>query len=478
MKFRKRHFLLLLFFSLFSIQIQSQGSGLVRYFQRILKKKAEKELLEQILKNPPRYKIDFGLIESSKLPDGRYVNVIVTESDGTKRSLSLFEAIETGVISPKITDPFAINETAKELNDKVRELIVGNKNNNIVELPDTWPFNYRSDYLKFENNTLKKIEIDFSLFPPKEDDLADKIKGGLKKEEFELKSDLEKIGFDNSEIKQSIRSYQKLKGFEQAGSVSKVLKNNIKKDIKEGLFFSKSGKTYKTKKLKTPTRNEKFFELEPNFYVKFTDENKKNIDDIFSQLDQRVYLKDEIEVLSLVKDEATDRVLKQNFPNNHVKLDVPSMKKFVKEIKSRKRKTVFVLGHIEGKEFVTNLKNRKPFKLKLEDLKRIGDDLNVNIFPLGCNSGFVDNSSGVGNFFNSIDALNRLKPAVEENKSIYNLLKDLSDDNMRIIIDNIPFEDRGYLQARIYKRNVTGASVILGSGVIGLIIYKYNKNTK
>ena len=78
----------------------------------------------------------------------------------------------------------------------------------------------------------------------------------------------------------------------------------------------------------------------------------------------------------------------------------------------------------------------------------------------------------MGNTFNSIDALNRLKPAVEDNTSIMGMLEDLTGKDFTVIIDDVPFQDRGYLQAKIHRvKRQTGATIIAGAGAAGVIIF-------
>jgi hypothetical protein len=114
--------------------------------------------------------------------------------------------------------------------------------------------------------------------------------------------------------------------------------------------------------------------------------------------------------------------------------------------------------------------NGKEFRVSLEDLKRLGEELDVNIFPMGCNSGFQ--GTGLGNKFNSIDALNRLKPAIENNTTVMGMLEDLAGNDLKVIIEDIPFQERGYLQAKIHReRTEAGVAVIIGGGTAGLIIY-------
>jgi len=294
------------------------------------------------------------------------------------------------------------------------------------------------------------------------------MEGWAKHQQRKLESELEEIGIAG-DFDDAIKSYQKYKGAKQTGNFSKSLRQSLRADIDKGIYISKSGDVYNTKTLKTPNGGqERVFIMKPNLYVKFT--NKNSIDLIKTKLNSRKYLQEEVEVISLVRDDATNSVLKQNFPNNHLAFDMPSMRGLIQKLKANNKKSVVVVGHIEGKDFVTPLANGNEFRVSLEDLKRLGNDLDVNIFPMGCNSGFQ--VTGLGNKFNSVDALNRLKHAVDNNTTVMGMLEDLAGSDLKVIIDDIPFKDRGYLQAKIQReRTEAGVAVIVGGGVAGVIIY-------
>jgi len=311
-----------------------------------------------------------------------------------------------------------------------------------------------------KKNKIRDSGEDFGVFD-------ETMEGWAKREQRKLESELEEIGFVG-DFDSAIKAYQKFKGKRQTGNFSKSLRQSLRTDIDNGIYISRKGDVYNTKILKTPSGQERVFIMKPNLYVKFT--NKNSIDLIKKRLNSRKYLQEEVEVISLVRDNATNGVLKQNFPNNHLSFDIPSMKGLIQKLKANKKKSVVVVGHIEGKHFVTPLPNGKEFKISLEDLKRLGDELDVNVFPMGCNSGFQ--GTGLGNKFNSVDALNRLKPAVENNSTVMGMLEDLAGNDLKVIIDDIPFQERGYLHAKIQKeRTEAGVAVIVGGGTTGVIIY-------
>ncbi|WP_298541891.1 hypothetical protein [uncultured Aquimarina sp.] len=309
---------------------------------------------------------------------------------------------------------------------------------------------------------------------PRKIKLKKNIKGLDKSSRSELEKHLKHLGFDKKSFEKKLINYASVNGIDSNGFNKLIFR--IKSDYEKGVFYSSKGKVFNTKKIKDANgRLIRVFILEPNLYVKFS--NKNSIDFIKKRLNSRKYLQEEVEIISLVKDNATNKVLKQNFPQNHTTFDLLSLRNLVKKLKTNKKKSVIVLGHIEGEKFVTSLGNGRSFTIGLEDLKKLGDDLDVNIFPMGCNSGLSQNITGIGNKFNSIDALNRLKPAVEKNSSIMDMLKDLAGNDFKIIIDDIPFQNRGYLEAKLHRENrEAGVAVIAGIGITGLVVYALSEN--
>lgn len=358
-----------------------------------------------------------------------------------------------------------------------RRVWATNEKNNLLMLKKIGVYDGSTD-LYFNNGTLnldtKRIYSDIRRkynisSDPKNRAVFDiNFENWIKKRQNHIESSLKEIGFEG-DFDELIKSYQRFKKEKPTGNFSRSLEIKLEEDIAKGIFISKKGKIYNTKKLKIANKTERVFILENNVYVKFS--NKSTIDDLDKILSNRKYLKEEIEVISLVNDGSTKDALKNLFPNNHLDLSITSMLAFKKKLKLNKRKSVFVLGHIEGNSFVMKNEANGDFRINLDDLRILSEELNVNIFPLGCNSGA--SGTGIGNKFNSIDALNRLKPAFENNNTIKGLFQDLASNDLKIIIDDIPFENKGYLRVQICREIVqAGTAGVLTGGITGLVIHK------
>ncbi|AXG71668.1 hypothetical protein KORDIASMS9_03925 [Kordia sp. SMS9] len=364
----------------------------------------------------------------------------------------------------------------KQIEDQGR-VWASNERNNLLKLKKvgvydgTTNVNFNNDGLTIDTKKIYSI-IKNKYGIPSDTNSKDVFDNNLEKwinqRQKYIESSLKEIGLDGN-FDELVKSYQKFKGEKMTGNFSNSLEVRMKRDLNKGIFISKKGKVYTTKKLKISNKTERVFVLEDNIYVKFS--NKTHIDNLDKILSNRKYLKEEIEVISFAYDGTTRDALKELFPNNHLDFSITSMQKFRKKLKASKKKSIFVMGHIEHDAFVVKNQSLDDFKIPLDDLRMLAKELDVNIFPLGCNSG--SSGTGLGNTFNSIDALHRLKPAFENNKTIKGLLRDLSGDDLRIVIDDIPFENKGYLKAQICKEiKLVGTSGLLSGGTLGLIIYK------
>ncbi|AEV31032.1 hypothetical protein Oweho_0005 [Owenweeksia hongkongensis DSM 17368] len=290
----------------------------------------------------------------------------------------------------------------------------------------------------------------------------------VKSEKSRLSNTLSSIGFDG-DFQSAVRAYQKHCGYSETGAFSKSLRSRLAKDYNRGIYVSQNGKVYNTKILKRSAGEERMFELGDNVYLSFS--SRHSVDKIEKILSERNYIPDEFEIISLVQDQATINILEKRFPHNHLTFGTSEMADFLKQLKSRKRKSVIVLGHVENGTFFSKMRDGREFSISISDLKRLGDEFDINIFPMGCNTG--DFGSGIGNVFNSVDALNRLEPAINNNRNMMGFLRELSGEDMKVIIDEVPFQERGYLRAKVEKVMIQDGVVVLATaGVAGLLIFQ------
>lgn len=208
-----------------------------------------------------------------------------------------------------------------------------------------------------------------------------------------------------------------------------------------------------------------------NIFIKYNYENIRNLKEFDSHLKNRRYIPEEMKVISLVKDSKTNRYIDNNFSNNRIKYD---FKKTLREaLKSEKRKSIFILGHIENGSFVTRKNGKIIFEFNLNQIKTLEAELNINIFALGCNSGYYL-PHGMKNSINSLDAVKRFHIALKNknNHTIADFLNDFTGKGFDIILGQKPFPDLGYIRFKTYKRSAIIGAMTVGGGYI--IYYIYN----
>jgi len=291
----------------------------------------------------------------------------------------------------------------------------------------------------------------------------------------ELDRKLSTLGFESGELPDKIRALQQAKNANTDGVASPSFQSLLEAELQSGRFYA-NGKRYETTWLDLGNGKQRFLRLngEKNLLTAFNESDLTRLDDIYRGLEARRYVRDEIEVVSLVSDEATNANIRQLFPGHSIEFNAASLRQLKMRLEGS-RKSLFVIGHIEGVDFVTrNAKNEEVFRIGIADLKALGDALGINVFPLGCNSAKV--GSGVANVFNTVDAVQRLHNAVADEGTVAGLLKGLSGDELIIVVNEGTLGDLGYLQARLYHRSAAAlaAGALVGGG---MFVYSATNDT-
>lgn len=294
--------------------------------------------------------------------------------------------------------------------------------------------------------------------------------------EREFAAKFQQMGIHGNHLPGQIVAYQGHRKITETGILDANTKALLEKDHQAGVYFL-NGKAYKVVSIK----GRKYVESECSSNLLVPMDKLDAYEQLMEELARRKFLKEEIEILSFVLDYDTQSKLKSSFSGRYTEFFSSDMQTLKQKLKAKKRKSLFVLGHIEKDMFVgRNARSEVVFSMKISDIKALAQELRINIFLLGCNSAFVpsDTKKGVGtpqtgvaNPFNSMDALNRLESAVHSSHDVCRLLGSLASDDLNIILDGNPFEDREYMTAKMAKRNrkkgiiaATGA-VVAGTGI-------------
>jgi len=338
----------------------------------------------------------------------------------------------------------------------------------------------KTDLIKYDydlvNNIFRKFQKKYNIKIDKTknpESFYKDINDLLEKKIKEYKTNLSKMGLEG-DINEVLKDYQNYKSLNPTGIIGHETEKALNSDIKKGFFFDSKGKIYIKKKVEIDSKIFNCVELNKNLYFKLDSENKSYLHKISEDLKRRKFQKDEFEIISLIRDSRTTDYLKSNFPNNHLSFDFSSMNNFIKELKKHNKKTIFVIGHIEGDIFVTHLRNGLKFEISIDELQKLSRELDINVFPLGCKS--AKSGSGIVNDFNSIEALKRLRKALDNNSTTMSILENLAGTDFKIMIDKAVLKDKGYLEAKILRKNKVKGAIVVSSIGVGSIIIIYNSS--
>lgn len=121
-------------------------------------------------------------------------------------------------------------------------------------------------------------------------------------------------------------------------------------------------------------------------------------------------------------------------------------------------KTIIFVGHIpKGTDSFFAMTSKGPKPVGITDWLSAATDANVNIIPIGCNSGKFA-SFGASHIVNSDDVLNKLLAVVKnEPKTIQDFLEVLTGENLALVVD--PLDVRIFSNAHDIIRRETGERV-------------------
>jgi hypothetical protein len=287
-------------------------------------------------------------------------------------------------------------------------------------------------------------------------------------------NEFNQIGIKESNLSAQISEYQRCKNLDQTGVLDAVIKSLLQKDLKNGIYFYKR-KAYKT--ISVGKNAEKYIESKYSQNMLIPLEKIDEYSALMENMSRRGFIREEVEVLSFVMDRNTVLKLKTSFPGQYTEFYNSEISSLKKKLKSKSRKSLFILGHIENNAFVgKNAKSEVIFSISIKDIEAIAKELNINIFLLGCNSAFSSETrTGVGNEFNTIYALDRLDHALNSSTDVCGLLGKLASQDLKILLENNPLQDLEYLTVKMAKASrtkggiSTAAAILGGVGVIALL---------
>ncbi len=182
-------------------------------------------------------------------------------------------------------------------------------------------------------------------------------------------------------------------------------------------------------------------------------------------LKARSFQSKEVRFLSLVRDSATEaairnapHVQKANLRESGKVLNLADIEASFKDAKG---KTVVLIGHVEGENFVTrNARSEVALSVSIHDLRASASKYGIELIDLGCRTAqqISKDSLGVGvtTRFNTVDAVNSINRAMSHSKNYEEFFENLTSGGLKVVVDG-EFARGSALRAEIYSEQKASA---------------------
>jgi hypothetical protein len=191
-----------------------------------------------------------------------------------------------------------------------------------------------------------------------------------------------------------------------------------------------------------------FFGIPPHLSPKFA-----------KMLKSRRFEASEVRFLSLVKDSGTEsaignaiHVKNRRLGNN---LQLMSFADVEASLQEAKGKTVIIVGHVEGQNFVTkDAKGDVTLQFPIEKLRETAKKYEVELIDLGCKTAeqIQKDSLGLGVMtgFWTPDAVNSINRALSNSKNYADFFENLTSQGLKVVVDS-GFVRGSSLRADVYS---------------------------
>ena len=178
-------------------------------------------------------------------------------------------------------------------------------------------------------------------------------------------------------------------------------------------------------------------------------------------LEARPLTKDNIRFLSLVRDSGTETAIKSSNTLNAARLGesgkpINSLAQIESAFSSAQGKTVVLMSHVEGENFVTrDAARRIVSSIQVQSVRSLAAKYNVELIDLGCETAQQLRAEklgiGVTTKFNTVDAVRALDSAISGSSNYSEFFQALTSENLRIVVDH-GFMEKWPLCADIYGK--------------------------
>lgn len=159
-------------------------------------------------------------------------------------------------------------------------------------------------------------------------------------------------------------------------------------------------------------------------------------------LAKRPFAKNDIKVLSLVRDSSTERALEESPVLRGRRIGstaegMRSMQDVEQAFAGASGSTVVLMSHVENGQFVVhNGKGEVTFSAKIDDVRALALKQNVELIDLGCETARqTDGGVGVVSKFNTVEAVSAIERALNSASNYREFFGELTAHGMKVVID-------------------------------------------
>lgn len=299
-----------------------------------------------------------------------------------------------------------------------------------------------------------------------------KTRDRLAKEKEAVERNLKALGFEVENLQQTITQYRELNAYPDN------YRQLLQAEQKGNIWYANSGKKYNTVNLEVGKNSPSEDDLtlrcievpgHPNNFIRVSTDKNIPIEQTLNRVQEnysREILSDEVELLSLVNESSTNDLL-EKYKKNTIRLKFNKQedklkKKIEKRIKRRAGKSIFILGHVEGEQFVTKLEGGGFLRLNISEVIDWGKRHKVNIFAFGCNTARVIDV-GTRQFLNSVeDGLDMIN-AIQKSRTVGDVFKNYLGETRKIIVDGETFKDQQFFRIKVMNMaKIAGGTIAIG----------------
>lgn len=180
----------------------------------------------------------------------------------------------------------------------------------------------------------------------------------------------------------------------------------------------------------------------------------------------RPFQQGEVRFMSLIRDSATDSAINKSLLVKDRRLgngeQISKLADIEQSFQSAKGKTVVLVGHVEGSNFVArNAKKEVTMNIPIANLRATARKYDVELIDLGCRTAqeISTDSLGLGvtTRFNTVDAVQSVDRALSKSRNYAEFFENLTGEGLKVVIDK-EFANGSALRANIYSAQKTRSS--------------------